>query len=278
MQRPTPLRIGPTLVDGNAPFFLIAGPCVIESPDHARNVAERLRELTASRGIPFVFKSSYDKANRTSLASYRGPGLDEGLKVLETIRRELEVAVLSDVHEPNQVPAAGEVLDMIQIPAFLCRQTDLLVAAARTGRPVNVKKGQFLAPWDMKPVVEKLRESGAQGIAVTERGSSFGYNRLVVDFPSLAILGETGAHVVFDATHAVQQPGGLGNATGGERRHVSLLARAAMAVGCDGLFIEVHPDPDHAPCDGPNMLALDEVGDLLDVLVRIREASAAMQR
>jgi len=275
MTRRAPLRIGPTTYDDHSPFFLIAGPCVIESLDHARGVAERLRELTSSRGIPFVFKASYDKANRTSLASYRGPGPEEGLRVLETVRRELDVAVLSDIHDASQAPAAGDVLDMIQIPAFLCRQTDLLVAAARTGRPVNAKKGQFLAPWDMKPVVEKLRQSGAAAVSVTERGSSFGYNRLVVDFPSLAILAETGAHVVFDATHSVQQPGALGGASGGERRHVALLSRAAVAVGCDGLFLEVHPDPDRAPCDGPNMLPLEEVGELLDSLIRIREATEA---
>lgn len=267
------MRIGTLDVPESAPFLLIAGPCVIESLDAARGVAETLRDITGELGIPFVFKSSFDKANRTSIDAFRGPGIDEGLRVLETIRDTVGVPILSDVHDASQVAAAGDVLDVLQIPAFLCRQTDLLVAAAKTNRVVNVKKGQFLAPHDMKNVVRKIRDSGNDRVLVTERGSSFGYNRLVVDIPSLALLRETGAGVVFDATHSVQQPGGLGDQTGGERRHVALLARAAMAAGCDGVFMEVHPDPDHAPCDGPNMLPLEQVRDLLETLVRIREAA-----
>ncbi len=267
------MRIGTLDVPESAPFLLIAGPCVIESLDAARGVAETLRDITGELGIPFVFKSSFDKANRTSIDAFRGPGIDEGLRVLETIRDTVGVPILSDVHDASQVAAAGDVLDVLQIPAFLCRQTDLLVAAAKTNRVVNVKKGQFLAPHDMTNVVRKIRDSGNDRVLVTERGSSFGYNRLVVDIPSLALLRETGAGVVFDATHSVQQPGGLGDQTGGERRHVALLARAAMAAGCDGVFMEVHPDPDHAPCDGPNMLPLEQVRDLLETLVRIREAA-----
>lgn len=267
------MRIGTLDVPETAPFLLIAGPCVIESLDAARGVAEELREITRDLGIPFVFKSSFDKANRTSIDAFRGPGLDEGLRILDAIRNDIGVPILSDVHDIAQITAAGTVLDVLQIPAFLCRQTDLLVAAANTGRVVNVKKGQFLAPHDMKNVVKKIRESGNDRVLVTERGSSFGYNRLVVDIPSLAILRETGAGVIFDATHSVQQPGGLGDKTGGDRRHVALLARAAMAAGCDGVFMEVHPDPDRAPCDGPNMLPLAEVRSLLETLVRIREAA-----
>ncbi len=266
------------LTADDTPFFLIAGPCVIEGLDPARRVAEELVSITRDLGIPFVFKSSYDKANRTSITSFRGPGLDEGLRVLQAVREDTGAAILSDVHAADQIPAAGEVLDMLQIPAFLCRQTDILVAAAKTGLPVNAKKGQFLAPWDMAGVVGKLRDAGNDQVVLTERGSTFGYNRLVVDFTALTIMRELGARVVFDATHSVQQPGGLGSSTGGERAHVSLLARAAVAAGCDGLFMEVHPDPDHAPCDGPNMLPLTEVRELLETLIRIREAAGVPAR
>lgn len=264
--------IGDLEIPASAPFVLLAGPCVIESHDHAAGVAAALRDITADLDIPFVFKASYDKANRTSLDAYRGPGLAAGLEILDRIRSKVGVPIVSDVHSIEQVEAAGRTLDMLQIPAFLCRQTDLLAAAAATGKTINVKKGQFLAPWDMHNVVEKIRGSGNERIYVTERGSSFGYNRLVVDFTSLAVLRESGAGVIFDATHSVQQPGGLGGSTGGERRHVALLARAAIAAGCDGIFMEVHPDPDNAPCDGPNMVPLAEVRSLLEELVRIRQA------
>jgi len=268
-----PLQIGSTTVEPDGPFLLIAGPCVLEGPDFAIDVARELRDLTASLGVPFVFKSSYDKANRTSADSFRGPGVERGLEWLASVRGEISIPVTTDVHTAAEARAAGAVVDLVQVPAFLCRQTDLLLEAARSGKPVNVKKGQFLAPWDMARVVEKLRSSGCEHVLVTERGSTFGYNRLVVDFPSLAILRETGARVVFDATHAVQQPGALGGSSGGERRHVALLARAAVAVGVDALFLEVHPDPDRAPCDGPNMLALSELRPLLEQLVRIHETT-----
>jgi len=266
------MQIGPARIPGDAPFFLIAGPCVIESREHAAGVAASLASITARLGIPFVFKTSYDKANRTSVRAFRGPGPEGGLDILRSIREELGVAVTTDVHDVAEVDSASKVVDLLQIPAFLCRQTDLLVRAGRSGKPVNVKKGQFLAPWDMAHVVAKIRTAGSDRVLVTERGTSFGYNRLVVDFTSVEFLRETGAPVVFDATHSVQLPGGLGSASGGERRFVPLLARAAVAAGFDGLFLEVHPDPDRAPCDGPNMLPLAQVEGLLAELMRIREA------
>jgi 2-dehydro-3-deoxyphosphooctonate aldolase (KDO 8-P synthase) len=253
------------------PLFVIAGPCVIENETLCLQVAERLQIITSALGIPFIFKSSYDKANRTSGASFRGLGLDEGLRILRKVHEEIGVPVLSDVHSIEEVQPAAEVLDVLQIPAFLCRQTDLVLAAMRTGKVVNIKKGQFLAPWDMKQVVDKATSTGSHRLLLTERGSCFGYNNLVSDFRSLPIMRQWGYPVVFDATHSVQLPGGAGNASSGQREFVAPLARAAVAVGCDGLFMEVHPDPDRAPSDGPNMVPLDQVEDLLRQLVRIRE-------
>jgi len=253
------------------PLFVIAGPCVIENETLCLQVAERLQIITAALGIPFIFKSSYDKANRTSGASFRGLGLDEGLRILRKVHEEIGVPVLSDVHSIEEVQPAAEVLDVLQIPAFLCRQTDLVLAAMRTGKAVNIKKGQFLAPWDMKPVVDKATSTGSHRLLLTERGSCFAYNNLVSDFRSLPIMRQWGYPVVFDATHSVQLPGGAGTASSGQREFVAPLARAAVAVGCDGLFMEVHPDPDRAPSDGPNMVPLDQVEDLLRQLVRIRE-------
>jgi len=259
-------QIGP-----GQPLCLLAGPCVIESEAVMREIAATLKEVTLRLGISLVFKASFDKANRTSLGSYRGPGSEEGLALLAAIGREFELPLVSDVHESGQVAAAAEVLDIIQIPAFLCRQTDLLVAAAGTGKPVNLKKGQFAAPWDMAHAVAKVRSAGTGGLLLTERGSSFGYNNLVVDMRSLPLLSELGCPVIFDATHSVQLPGGAGSSSGGQRRFVPTLARAAVAAGVDGLFMEVHPDPDRALCDGPNSWPLDQVEALLRDLLAIHQ-------
>jgi len=249
------------------PLALIAGPCQVESRSHALETAAALKEIAARRGIALVYKSSFDKANRTSGAGARGLGLEASLPVFAEIRETLGLPVITDVHETSQCAPVAEAVDALQIPAFLCRQTDLLAAAARTGRPVNVKKGQFLAPWDMRHVVAKLKEAGAHGVVVTERGASFGYNTLVSDMRALPILArETGAPVVFDATHSVQQPGGQGTSSGGEREFVAVLARAAVAVGVAGVFIETHPDPDHAPSDGPNMVPLRDFEALIGEL------------
>jgi 2-dehydro-3-deoxyphosphooctonate aldolase (KDO 8-P synthase) len=253
---------------GNAlPLALIAGPCVLESRAHAFDMAGALKEITARRGIGFVYKTSFDKANRTSSRSARGLGLDKALEIFTDLRDSLGVPVLTDVHEPDQCAAIAEVVDVLQIPAFLCRQTDLLVAAAKTGRVVNVKKGQFLAPWDMANVVDKIIGAGNPNVLVTERGVSFGYNTLVSDMRALPVLAKTGAPVIFDATHSVQQPGGKGSSSGGEREFVPVLARAAVAVGVAGVFIETHQDPDRAPSDGPNMLPLKEMEPLLERLM-----------
>lgn len=260
------------LVGSQQPLLLIGGPCALESEDLARTVASAMQEICSRLGINYVFKASFDKANRTSITSYRGPGLEAGLAALARIRQELQVPVVSDVHEVCQVQAAAEVLDIIQIPAFLCRQTDLLSAAARTGKPVNVKKGQFVSPWDMKNVVSKLRESGSSSVMLVERGASFGYNNLVVDMRSLPVMRALGCPVIFDATHSVQLPGGAGGSSGGQREFIAPLTRAAMAAGIDGLFMEIHPDPDKALCDGPNSIPLAEVEALLSRLLRIREA------
>ncbi len=252
---------------------LIAGPCVIESYELCRDLAATLKERAHARGLAYVFKASYDKANRTSLKSFRGPGLTEGLKVLARVKRELGVPVLTDIHAPEQAMPAAEVVDILQIPAFLCRQTDLLVAAAQTGRPTNIKKGQFLAPEDMRHAVNKHRESGGGPISVTERGASFGYHNLVVDMRSLAIMREvTRAAIVFDATHSVQRPSAGDGITAGDRQFAPLLARAAAAVGIDGLFCEVHPDPDRALSDGPNSLTLDMLDRMLDEVAAIDAA------
>lgn len=266
MQKTARINIGDIEIGGGAPLVLIAGPCVIESEKKTLVAAASLKKTCAAAGVPLVFKSSYDKANRTSLRSFRGPGLRRGLAILRKVKQELGLAVLSDVHSVEEIGPAAEVLDCLQIPAFLCRQTDLLVAAAKTKKPVNVKKGQFLAPWNMAEAVKKIESSGNRRILLTERGSAFGYNNLVVDFRGLAIMRELGYPVLFDATHSVQLPGAQGVSSGGERRYVEPLARAAVAFGCDGLFLEVHDDPDSAPCDGPNMLPLAEVARFLETV------------
>ena len=262
----TDLQIG-----DNQPLTLIAGPCVIESKELVFEVAGALSEICKKLKINLVFKSSYDKANRTSNSGYRGLGLSAGLEILSDVKKEFKIAMLTDIHESHEAKEASEVVDVLQIPAYLCRQTELLKSAALTGKAVNVKKGQFLAPWDMSNVVDKLRDFGAKNIIVTERGSSFGYNALVVDYRSLPQMREFGCPVVFDVTHSVQQPGGLGSSSGGQREFAAALARAAVAVGVDGLFMEVHPDPDKALSDGPNMIPLHRVEKLLSQLLEIRQ-------
>jgi len=257
------------------PFFLIAGTCVIESEASALAVATEIKAITSALGIPFIYKSSFDKANRSSHDSPRGPGLEEGLRILERVKTELELPVLTDVHEDTPLDEVAAVVDVLQTPAFLCRQTNFIQNVARAGRPVNVKKGQFLAPWDMANVVEKARATGNDQIMVCERGVSFGYNTLVSDMRGLAVMRDTGCPVVFDATHSVQQPGGLGSKSGGQREHVPVLARAAVASGIAGLFMETHPDPENALSDGPNSWPLDRLSELLDVLVTIDRAVKA---
>ncbi len=253
-------------------FSLIAGPCVIESEELVLNVAEKMKEITDELQIPYTFKASFDKANRTSIHSFRGPGIDEGLRILQQVKDSFGLPVCTDIHEPWQAERAAEVCDILQIPAFLCRQTDLLVAAAKTGKCINIKKAQFLAPWDMKNCVEKVRESGNDKVMVCERGTSFGYNTLVVDMTGLRVMKDFGVPVIFDATHSVQKPGGNGTSTGGNRQFVEYLAKAAVAVGVDGLFMETHPDPDHALSDGPNMVPLSEMKELLMKLKRVYAA------
>ena len=275
------VRVGPIRVGGGAPLVLIGGACAIESEKHALLTAERLAAIAARRGVPFIYKSSYDKANRSSVRAYRGPGLVEGLRILRKVRDTLALPVLSDVHQGSEVAPAAEVLDVLQIPAFLCRQTDLVLEVARTGKPVNVKKGQFLAPRDMKNVVDKILSAGNRSILLTERGTSFGYNNLVVDLRGLADMRELGYPVVFDATHSVQRPGGAGDRSGGERPYVPALARAAVAFGIDALFMEMHEDPDRTLpdgrplSDGPNMLRIDDLPRLLGELAAIRAAVGA---
>lgn len=261
--------IGDFEVGGGAPFVLIAGPCVIEDEEKCMEIARDLKEMTGKLAIPFIFKASYDKANRTSRDAYRGPGLTRGLEILKRIRDTFAIPVLSDVHRFEEIAPAAAVLDVLQVPAFLCRQTDFIVEIARRAKVVNIKKGQFLAPWDAVHIVEKAAEAGNHNIMLTERGVSFGYNNLVVDYRSFPILRETGYPVIFDATHSVQLPGGAGKASGGDRRMVPCLARAAIAAGIDGLFVEVHPNPDCALCDGPNSLALDTLPELLAMLQKI---------
>jgi 2-dehydro-3-deoxyphosphooctonate aldolase (KDO 8-P synthase) len=263
------VAVGDVTFANNRPIAVFAGPCQMESRAHALEMASALKEIAARVGIGLVYKTSFDKANRTSLTGKRGLGLDKALAVFAEIREKHSLAVVTDVHEAQQCARVAEVVDVLQIPAFMCRQTDLLVAAARTGRPVKIKKGQFLAPWDMTNVVAKITESGNSNVLVTERGSSFGYNTLVVDMRSLPIMAEIGAPVIFDATHSVQQPGGRGTASGGDRRFVPTLARAAVAVGVAGVFIETHQDPDRAPSDGPNMVPLGALEGLLGELVAI---------
>jgi 2-dehydro-3-deoxyphosphooctonate aldolase (KDO 8-P synthase) len=268
------VQVGSVTIGGARPLVLIAGPCVIEDEAGTLAIARQVQAIAAGAGMPFIFKASYDKANRTSMASYRGPGLEKGLAVLERVRRELGVPVLSDVHGIDEIDPAARVLDVLQVPAFLCRQTDFLRAVARAGKPVNVKKGQFLAPHDMPAVIEKITATGNHAVLLTERGASFGYNNLVADLRSLVIMRETGYPVIFDATHSVQLPGGLGNASGGERAFVAPLALAATAVGIDGLFLEVHPCPAQAACDGPNSLDIADLDRLLQQVRRIRSACA----
>jgi len=257
-------------IDLSLDLFLIAGPCVIESRDHVLFMAAELKKIASACGVPFVFKASYDKANRTSLKSFRGPGLQEGLDILREVREKVGVPILSDIHEPSHAEAAGRILDILQIPAFLCRQTDLILAAARTGKIVNVKKGQFLAPWDMKNIVDKMSEEGAGRLLLTERGASFGYNNLVVDFRSFPVMQSFGVPVVFDVTHSLQLPGGQGQSSGGQPQYIPHLARAGVAAGVDGLFMEVHENPAKALSDGPNALNLALLPSLLEQLVRIR--------
>jgi len=264
-----PVTVDSITIGHGHPLVLIAGPCAIEGESFMLDVATRLRDIAAKAGVPFIFKSSYDKANRTSIRSYRGPGLSEGLEILQKIKDVVGVPVLSDVHEVAEVEPAATVLDVLQIPAFLCRQTDLVIAAAQTGKPVNVKKGQFLAPWDTKNIVEKVRSVGNDQVLLTERGASFGYNNLVADMRSLVIMRSFDVPVVFDATHSVQLPGGAGTASSGQREFVPHLARAAVATGCDALFMEIHPDPDRAPSDGPNMLRLEDLPALLAQVTQI---------
>ncbi|OHE22578.1 MAG: 3-deoxy-8-phosphooctulonate synthase [Syntrophobacterales bacterium RBG_19FT_COMBO_59_10] len=266
------VRVGRITIGGGAPFALIAGPCVIEDESKTAQIARYLRDLTAELEIPLIFKASYDKANRTSGDAYRGPGLTRGLEILKMVREEFDVPVLSDVHRFEEIDPAARVLDCLQVPAFLCRQTDFVAEVARRAKAVNIKKGQFLAPWDAVHIARKLAAAGNEQLMLTERGVSFGYNNLVVDFRSLPIMRETGYPVIFDATHSVQLPGGAGKASGGDRRMVPCLARAAVAAGIDGLFFEVHPDPDRALCDGPNSLALDGLRGLLVTLKRIEAA------
>ena len=266
MQQKT-VKIGDVEIGENNPIAFITGPCQLENRDHAMMMADKISRLCAKNGAQFIFKASYDKANRSSISSARGIGIDEGLRILNDIGREFNCPVITDVHEASQCDAASEAVDILQIPAFLCRQTDLLLAAGKTGKPVNVKKGQFMAPWDMWNVAEKIASTGNRDILLCERGTSFGYNTLVNDFRGLQTMAETGYPVIFDATHSVQQPSGQGNTSGGERQFVAGLARAACAMGISGVFIETHQDPDNAPCDGPNMIAIDHMGALMDDLL-----------
>ena len=263
------VRIGAIEIGGGLPLAVIAGPCVIESRDSALRHAAALKEKADRIGVPYIFKSSYDKANRSSVHSFRGPGLEKGLEILAEVKKKIGVPVLTDVHEIDQVKPAQEIVDILQIPAFLCRQTDFVIAVANSGKVVNVKKGQFLAPWDMGNVVEKIRATGNDQILLTERGASFGYNNLVSDMRSLVVMRELGYPVVFDATHSLQLPGGLGNASGGERKYIPALARAGAAAGIDALFMEVHEDPDHAKSDGPNSLDLKDFEGLLKTVKQV---------
>ncbi|MBI3996895.1 MAG: 3-deoxy-8-phosphooctulonate synthase [Candidatus Omnitrophica bacterium] len=278
--RPTPqsavVRVGSVIIGPGQPLVLIAGPDVIESERHLLSHAERMAKMCERAGVSYVVKCSYDKANRTSATSYRGPGMKQGLKILAKVKRTLGLPVLSDVHCREEVAAAADVLDILQVPAFLCRQTDFVMAVAKAGKPMNIKKGQFLAPWDMRHVIEKAHAAGNRSILVTERGATFGYNNLVSDMRSLQVLAGFGVPVIYDGTHSVQLPGGLGHASGGQREFVPTLVRAAVATGfCHGIFLEVHEDPDHAPVDGPNMLRLADLPRLLEDIQAIRSALRA---
>ncbi len=261
-------------VGGGGPLLVIAGPCVIEDEGVTLDTARELKEICARLELPFVFKSSFDKSNRTSVNSFRGPGLEQGLSTLDKVRSEVGVPVITDIHTPEQAAPVAEVVDALQIPAFLCRQTDLLVAAANTGKPVNVKKGQFLSPWDMRNVVEKFASNGNESLMITERGTSFGYNNLVVDFRSFAIMRAFGYPVIYDVTHSLQLPGGLGKKSGGQSEFAPMMARAAAAAGIDGVFFETHPDPEKALCDGPNMIPLAEVEAMLVSMKKAAESAA----
>ena len=263
------VEVGKLKIGNHLPFTLIAGPCVIENEKHALAAAEKLVRMTSDLGIGLIYKSSYDKANRSSIKSFRGVGLKRGLSILRKVRQKFGIPVVSDVHNEMEIPAAGAELDVVQIPALLCRQTDILLAAARTGRAVNVKKGQFMAPWDMATVAEKILSAGNEKVMLTERGTSFGYNNLVSDFRSLPIMAKAGFPVIFDATHSVQLPGKMGDSSGGERQYAPALSRAAVAVGVAGVFIEAHPNPDEAPCDGATMLSLKALPALLEDLLAI---------
>ncbi len=265
------IQIAGRKLGGNNPLFIIAGPCVIESADIVFHTAETLKSICDNAGFPLLFKSSYDKANRTSISSFRGPGLEKGLKILADVQTRFGIPVISDVHSVEEVKPAADVLDVLQIPAFLCRQTDLIVAASKTGKPVNIKKGQFLAPWDVKNIIDKFISTGNQNVSITERGTSFGYNNLIVDFRAFPVIRSFGYPVIFDITHSLQLPGGLGKSSGGQREFAVPLARAAVAAGVDGLFMEVHPEPDKALCDGPNMIKLDELKDFFTTLKLLRE-------
>jgi 2-dehydro-3-deoxyphosphooctonate aldolase (KDO 8-P synthase) len=269
-----PVNVGKIKIGDKNPLVLIAGPCVIESEAACLDTAGKIKEIADGLKIPFIFKASFDKANRLSLDSFRGPGLKAGLEVLRKVKQKLKVPILSDIHCREEIKLAAAVLDIIQIPAFLCRQTDIVVAAAKTGKVINLKKGQFLAPWDMLPIIKKVEASGNKKILLTERGVSFGYNNLVSDLRSLAIMREFGYPVIYDATHSIQMPGGKGNCSGGQRQFVAGLSRAAVAFGCDGLFLEVHPQPDKALCDGPNMISLR---DLEKLLKEIKKISAGLR-
>ncbi len=269
-----PIRVAEGIeAGGGAPLLLLAGPDVVENEAHALRMAKALSEIARARGVPLVYKSSFDKANRTSGESFRGPGIEEGLRILSRVKVETGVAITTDFHLPAQAEAVAKVADLLQVPAFLSRQTDMLRAAGRTGRAVNVKKGQFLAPWDAPHVVEKVRATGNRDVMLTERGTTFGYNNLVVDFRGIARMRAAGIPVCFDATHSVQLPGGAGSASGGEREFIATLARAAVAVGVDALFFEVHDDPDRAPCDGPSQIPLRDFPALLDALLAIDRAA-----
>ena len=265
------VTIGNVTVGGNGPLFLISGPCVIENKEITLKVARYLKELAQRIGIPVIFKSSYDKANRTSMDSFRGPGLNEGLEILKEVKDTTGLPILSDIHQVSEIKKAAEILDIIQIPAFLSRQTDLILEAARTHLPINIKKGQFLSPWDMEQVVLKAISGGGKSILLTERGTSFGYNNLLVDMRSIAVMKNFGYPVVFDVTHSVQLPGGQGKSSGGQREFVAPLARAGIAAGADGIFLEIHPDPDSALCDGPNSLPFQQVEPLMAVLKQVHQ-------
>ncbi len=265
------VTVGSITIRNDNPFTLIAGPCVLESRDHAFMMAGAIKEIVTKHNIPWIYKTSFDKANRTSIKGVRGLGLEKSLEIFSDLKKEFGMPMVTDIHAPEQCAQVAEVVDVLQIPAFLCRQTDLLVAAAKTGKAINVKKGQFLAPWDMKNVAQKISDSDNENIMLCERGASFGYNTLVVDMRGLPIMAQTGYPVIMDATHAVQQPGGMGASTGGDRTMVPVMAKAAIAVGVAGLFMEVHQDPDNAPSDGPNMLKLEDLEGLLITLKRLDE-------